>query len=216
MIKKNWKTMILTSLVILLPILAGLMLWDQLPDQMPTHWGPNGQPDAWGSKLEAVVLLPAILLGIHWLCAAVTGLDPKKENHGKKPTQLVLWICPSLALILGAISLATGLGVEVDMNMVMPLVMGFLMMVLGNYMPKCAPNYTIGIKIPWTLDSEANWVATHRMAGWVWMLGGFGMLFCAFLPGVWPVIACFTIMTVMVLIPVVYSWHFYKKEQTEK
>ena len=216
MIKKNWKTMILTSLVILLPILAGLMLWDQLPDQMPTHWGPNGQPDAWGSKLEAVVLLPAILLGIHWLCAAVTGLDPKKENHGKKPTQLVLWLCPSLALILGAVSLISGLGVEVDMNRIMPLVMGFLMMVLGNYMPKCAPNYTIGIKIPWTLDSEANWVATHRVAGWVWMLGGFGMLFCAFLPSVWPVIACFAIMTVMVLIPIVYSWQFYKKEQTEK
>jgi uncharacterized membrane protein len=118
----------------------------------------------------------------------------------------VLWICPSLALILGAISLTTGLGVEVDMNMVMPLVMGFLMMVLGNYMPKCAPNYTVGIRLPWTLHDEENWRRTHRFAGFLWMIGGILLLPAALLSTMW---VTFAVVLVLTLLPVVYSFLLY-------
>ena len=81
MIKKNLKVLIITSIIILLPILAGVVLWDQLPDPMPTHWNAAGEIDGWSSKPFAVFVLPLILLAIQWLCMLGTAADPKKKNH---------------------------------------------------------------------------------------------------------------------------------------
>ena len=68
MIKKHLKFLIMTSFIILLPILAGLLLWDQLPEQIPSHWNTDGEIDGWSSKPFAVFGLPLILLAVHWLC----------------------------------------------------------------------------------------------------------------------------------------------------
>ena len=99
MIKKNLKTMIITSIIILAPIVAGLLLWDQLPAEIATHFGSDGEPDGWSSKEFAVIGLPLFLLAVHWFCAAFTGVDPKKENISNKMMTLVLWICPVIAIV---------------------------------------------------------------------------------------------------------------------
>ena len=77
MIKKNLKVLIITSIVILLPILAGLILWNQLPEQIPTHWNAAGEIDGWSSKPFAIFGLPAIMLAAQWLCVLGTAADPK-------------------------------------------------------------------------------------------------------------------------------------------
>ena len=77
MIKKNLKTLIVTSVVILLPILAGVILWNQLPNPMPTHWNASGEIDGWSSKPFAIFGLPLILLAAQWLSVLGTAADPK-------------------------------------------------------------------------------------------------------------------------------------------
>ncbi|MBQ9941763.1 MAG: DUF1648 domain-containing protein, partial [Christensenellaceae bacterium] len=84
MIRKNLKILIITSVIILLPILAGLILWNQLPGEVPIHWNASGEVDGWASKPVAVFVMPAILLVFQWLCTLVTGADPKKANHSVK------------------------------------------------------------------------------------------------------------------------------------
>ena len=68
MIKKNKITLIITSLITLIPIVVGLLLWDQLPEQVPYHWNINGEVDGWASKTQAVFLMPLLMLAMHWIC----------------------------------------------------------------------------------------------------------------------------------------------------
>ena len=208
MIKKNLKVLIITSVVILLPVLIGLVLWNQLPEQIPTHWNAGGEVDGWSSKAFAVFGLPLILLAAQWLCLLGTAADPKKNNHPVKVLHLVLWIIPILSVVLFAVTYAVALGKEVRMEMVMPVFEGLLLAVIGNYLPKCKQNYTIGIKIPWTLNSEENWNKTHRFAGWMWTVCGIIIMLTGFFGGVW---IFFAVVLLMVLAPFIYSYVLHRK-----
>ena len=208
MIKKYWKILIITSIVLLLPVLAGLILWDQLPEKIPTHWNIAGEVDGWSSKTFAVFGLPLILLAAQWLCSLGTSADPKKENHSHKVLQLILWIIPAISLVLFAVTYATALGKAVPIELVMPVLIGFIFAVIGNYLPKCRQNYTIGIKIPWTLNSEENWNRTHRFAGRLWTVCGLLIILTGFLGSFWFILVC-TIP--MVIAPLVYSYMLHRK-----
>ena len=208
MIKKNLNILIITSIVILLPVLAGVVLWDTLPEQIPTHWNAAGEIDGWSSKTFAIFGLPLMMLAMHWLCVLVTAADPKKANHSNKLIHLVLWIIPIISVVLFVLTYVVALGTEVRMEMVMPLLVGFVLTVVGNYLPKCKQSYTIGIKIPWTLHSEENWNRTHRFAGRLWLVCGLGIMLTAFVGGFWLFLP---IVLVMVLAPTVYSYLLHRK-----
>lgn len=208
MLKKNLKLLILTSILTLLPILVGVVLWNQLPEQMPTHWNAAGEVDGWSSKPFAVFGLPLILVAAQWLCVLATTTDPKRQNHSEKIYHLVFWIMPVLSIVLHAVTYLTVLGVGVRMEMVMPIFMGLLFVIIGNYLPKCKQSYTIGIKIPWTLNNEENWNKTHRLAGWVWVIGGIAIMLTGFFGGF---VAFFVITLVMVLVPAIYSYLLHRK-----
>jgi len=208
MIKKNLKTLIITSLIILLPILAGVILWNRLPEQIPIHWNAAGEVDGWSSKPFAIFGLPGILLAAQWLCVLGTGADPKKANHPEKVLKLVLWIIPVLSVVLGTITYATAMGKTVRVEIILPIIIGLLFTVIGNYMPKCKQNYTIGIKIPWTLNSEENWNRTHRFAGRLWVVCGLLIMLTGFLGGFWVFLP---IVILMVLAPFIYSYVLHRK-----
>ena len=208
MIKKNLNILIITSIVILLPVLAGVVLWDTLPEQIPTHWNAAGEIDGWSSKTFAIFGLPLMMLAMHWLCALATAADPKKANHSNKLIHLVLWIIPIISVVLFVLTYVAALGTEVRMEMVMPLLVGFVLTVVGNYLPKCKQSYTIGIKIPWTLHSEENWNRTHRFAGRLWLVCGLGIMLTSFIGGFWVFLP---IVLVMVLAPCIYSYLLHRK-----
>ena len=208
MIKKHWKLLLVTSIIILLPIVAGLVLWNQLPEQVPIHWNANGEIDGWSSKIFFVFGMPAIMLAFQWLCTLGTGADPKKANHPEKILQLVLWIIPVLNTVLSVITYGVALGQQVRMEVVMPVLVGLLLAIVGNYLPKCKQNYTIGIKIPWTLNSEENWNKTHRFAGWLWTVCGIVIMLTGFFGGFW---IFFGVVLVMVISPCIYSYILHRK-----
>lgn len=216
-VKKNKWLLIVTSVVILLPILGGLLLWDKLPEKVPYHWGVNGEVDGWASRPVAVFLLPAFMLAMQWFCVLMTGLDPKvKDVTTTKMMGLVLWIIPVLNLFLHVTVYLAALGREVDMAAVMPLFMGTLFVVIGNYLPKCKHSYTMGIKVPWALSDEENWNATHRFGGKVWVAGGLLMMLCALLPGMTAFCVMMGITLMMCIIPTVYSYRYHKKHKKDE
>ena len=208
MMKQNKILMIITSAVILIPMLAGLLLWDRLPEQVPTHFGTDGQPDGWSSRGFAVFGLPLILLAMHWSCVLVTSADPKHSNAGRKMSGLVLWIIPAAAIVSMVAVYGHAMGLGFDTGVLTMLFIGVMFLAIGNYLPKCRQNYTIGIKLPWTLADEDNWNRTHRLAGWIWMGAGILTLASAFLGN-------YIILTVILLlaavIPTVYSWLLWRK-----
>ena len=101
MIKKYRKTLIITSVIILLPMVAGVIMWQWLPETMATHFGTENLPDGWNSKEFTVLGMPAILLALQWLCVLVSSADPKRKNTEGKLFSLVLWIVPVLSLFCG-------------------------------------------------------------------------------------------------------------------
>lgn len=215
MIKQNKTTICITSVFILLPVLIGLLLWDRLPEQMPTHWGMDGTVNGWSSRSFAVFGLPLVILALHWICILVTAKDPKNKGQNGKVFALVLWITPLVSLVTNGMVYAAALGEEVSPGLLVNLLMGTMFIIIGNYLPKCRQNYTIGIKIKWTLENEENWNATHRVAGKVWVVGGLLLMACAVAPGSVTVWVMFAVIGLLVAIPFVYSYRYHKKQLRE-
>lgn len=209
MIKKHKVLMVITSLIILIPIVVGIVLWDKLPEQLPTHWGVNGQPDNYTSKFVAVYGMPALLLLIHWACIFFTSLDPKNKDIDKKPLMLVFWICPVVSILAVTMVYSVSMGVGLDVNTICIIFLGVIFIVIGNYLPKCRQNYTIGIKLPWTLDDEENWNKTHRFGGIVMTAGGFVLLLLAAFKSIPLAVA---VVFIIAIIPGVYSYLIYRKK----
>ncbi len=212
MIKANRKTLVITSLLILLPVVFGVVMWDKLPEKMPTHFGLDGTPDSWSSKGFAVFGLPLIVLALDWFAVFVTEKDNKGKDQNKKIMTLVLWICPLICIGVSAAMYSWALGNEVNVKTVVVLLLGVIFTAIGNLLPKCKPNRTIGIRIKGTLSSEENWVATHRFAGRIWFTGGIVVLASAFLPNTAAAIVMLVTLLVMAVVPCVYSAKYKTKK----
>lgn len=212
MIKENKKKLIITSIVILLPMIVGVFLWNVLPDKIPTHWDASGQVDGWSSKAFAVFGLPAVLFVVHWVCVLATSADPKKKNIEGKVFNIVFWICPVISVLVAVLNYGTALGVSFPTDKIMLTLVGVVFIVIGNYLPKCKQSYTVGIKLPWTLHDEKNWNLTHRMAGKLWVASGFMMLLCMLLPAKVMSALVVAVLFLAVIAPAVYSYRLYRKK----
>ena len=212
MILKNKKLLAITSLLTLLPIPVGLLLWNRFPETMAIHWGITGEADGYAHPSYAVFIMPLILLATHWVCIFFTGLDKGNKNRNKQLQTIVLWIIPVLSNFCMLFLYALALGWEFSPVVWMMVPMGLLFAVIGNYMPKTRMNSTIGIKVYWAYTSEENWNATHRFAGRLWFLGGIVIALCGFLPSLAATAILFVGLLVISIVPIVYSWRYYKKE----
>lgn len=213
MLKKNKGTLLLSSIVILLPILAGLLLWQNLPAQIPTHWNIRGEVDGYSPKWFAVAGLPLILLAIQWLCVWLSDTLSGKQAQNEKIMTLVLWIVPATSLLMGGSIYTAAMGLNLRMEQICLAFMGLLLMAIGNYLPKCTQNWVIGVRIKWTLQCEKNWNATHRFAGRLWVAAGFVTLVLGILPMVWARVAAFVVLFAAVFLPMVYSYRYHKAHQ---
>lgn len=211
MLKANKKTLIIASIVILLPVLIGIVLWNRLPDRMAIHFGMNNEADGFSSRAVAVFGLPLFLLAVEWLCAAVMANDPKKQNISPKMFSFSLWIAPVISLITAAAMYSFNLGYQVNFTFAVELMLGVLFIIIGNYLPKARQNYTMGIKIPWTLANEENWNLTHRLAGYLWVIGGILMVIVS-LTGTGGAGWLILIVALIVLIPCIYSYWLHVKK----
>jgi len=210
---KNKKYWLLTSLVTLLPVLIGLLLWDRLPERMPTHFGIDGAADGWGSKAFAVFGIPVMFLVFQLIIWAVTSLDKQNQGHNRKVLELTGLIFPAMSLFCALLMYTRSMEIELDMARVLFLLLGLLFIAMGNWLPKVKQNSTLGIKIKWTLYSEENWNKTHRFAGFVWVIGG--ILFC--LMGFVPEKSLYWLLPLELVLlaglPTVYSWRLAKRQQ---
>ena len=205
----KWQ-LIVTSVVILLPILVGLLIWNRLPEAVPFHWNVNGEVDQWVSRGVAVFVLPFVMLAFHWLCIFVTSKDPRNKDNQEKALTLVVWIVPVLTNAVCCIAFATAIGCEISVSVVMALLLGVMFMVMGNYLPKCKPSFTIGIRLPWTLKDDENWRKTHRFAGILWVIGGAIITASAVFNSF---VVLISAVGLNALAPVVYSYLDYRRHQ---
>lgn len=208
--KLNKKTVIITSIVMLIPLFVGLFLWNELPNEIATHFNSNGVADRYDSKVFTIIGLPLFLLAIHLFCIFASKKD--FENAGKKMASIVLWICPTISLIVMFSIYAKAMYIDFNVTFIAMTMVSFITIIIGNYLPKIKQNSTIGIKIPSTLNSEENWYRTHRFTGKLWVITGLIMLFMTFLK-VNLGYAILIWLLIDILAPITYSFIISKKEK---
>ncbi len=211
-LKKNRWQLLISSIMILLPCIVGIVFWNELPEQIATHWGITGEADGWSGRAFAVFAVPVFMLFTHWICILITFFDNRNRNQNQKAMRLVYWIAPVTSLFANAAIYATAFGMEFSSDTAMVVIIGLLFVVIGNYLPKCKHNYTLGIKVKWALENEENWNATHRFGGKMWVAGGLLMMFGVFLPETYTTIIMVGAMLVLVILPILYSYWYYKKQ----
>lgn len=206
--KQNKTKIIIGTLICLLPIILGISMWNQLPSQLPIHWNSRGEVDNYAPKTFTVFGLPLIMAAINLICHLAVRYEKRRENYSKKLNYLIFWIIPAITLILYPITLFTALGKNIPVEIIIPSLVSALLIYVGNYLPKCKQNSTMGIRIPWTLKSEENWNKTHRMGGRLWTACGIIGLAASlasmpqiFLATLFPMIAA----------PIIYSYILHKK-----
>ncbi len=210
MLKKNWLKILISSLVTLSPIAFGLAVWNKLPETMSTHWGISGEADGFSSRTFAVFGLPLILLALNFICIVTSFFD--KKNRGTKVHNIIYYIIPVISLFTNAMVYSAAFEKTWDFAAIIPLVLGLLFAVMGNLMPKVRQNKTLGFKLKWTLQSEANWNATHRFGGKIMVLAGILILFTMLLPTTAMMITVLSVIFASLIIIFIYSYRFYKAE----
>lgn len=172
-----------------------------------------------------VILLPAVvdwqllwecagLLAAHWICVLLVFADRRnREGQSKKAVGLLFWLMPVTSLLLAAIRMAVQQG-EAGIRityLITCFAFGLLFLAVGNYMPKIRQNRTMGVRVKWTLASEANWNATHRFAGKVWVAAGLLCMFSALLPLEMMLVVFIASIVLAAVVPCVYSYRYYKQ-----
>lgn len=215
--KFNLKKELPIIFVVLLPFFYLAYLWKDLPQKVPVHWNGSGEIDRWGDKVELLIIPFLLPLLTYLIFLLVPIIDPKGKikNMGNKFYHLKFILVLFMSLLAVFILYYAQKQSVTNMNLLFVLI-GFLILTLGNYFKTLKPNYFIGIRTPWTLENEDVWKSTHVLAGKLWFVGGLfiialGLIFS----GKVLVPALLTILGVLIVFPLAHSFVRYKALKTQ-
>lgn len=202
------RTMIITSIVCLIPFFISSIFYNALPDKVATNFDFNGIPNGYSSKMFAAFGLPAIMLIINIILNFFIDNDPRKANVSKTIKTISKWIIPIMSIIMQSVTMIYAVGKNINISMFVSILIGIMIMVLGNYLPKCKQNYTVGVKTPWTLNNEEVWNKTHKMSGYLWVIGGGIITISSFIQIKYITLFVFVIIG---FVPIIYSYVLFRK-----
>jgi len=217
-IKPTIKTEILPILIVIIAIISSLYFYSYFPEQVPIHWNAAGEVDSYGSRVTGAFLFPGIIIGMYLMFLFIPYIDPKKKRYDqfRKVYHVFKTVLIFFMAVMYFIASFNALGYNIQIELWMPIMVGTLFILLGNYMSKIKPNWFMGIRTPWTLSSEEVWNKTHRVGGKVFMLGGAMIALTAFVPVAFRMIIFFTAIGLIVVGTVVYSYIVYRQEEKNK
>ncbi len=193
----KWKTLIITSLVCLTPILLGVALWDKLPDTMAIHFDINNNPDNFASKGFVVFGIPVLMVLLQMFCCFINDINAYKHGDRKKFEMVTKWIIPVMSVILQVVTLGYGLGWNLDIRRIVAFIVGIIFLVIGNYLPKFdyIKNYDV--------DKEKARII-NRFIGYMTVIMGLLFLISIFLPPIASMI-CLILLIPYAVISVIYG-----------
>lgn len=185
-----------------------------LPERVPVHWNLAGEPDRFGSRIEAAWLVPAMMVAVWLVARLLPKIDPRRSSYEKMRATYDFVVNGILTAMLAMhlVVLAAALGYEVPIRRVVPLLLGGFFIAFGNVLPRTRPNWWFGVRTPWTLSNDRVWTRTHRVAGYAMTTAGLVTVAAALLPGRWPMLVALTVVTVAAFWMVVYSYVAWRQE----
>ncbi len=210
MIKRNK----LCFVIFLFSILLAAAVFPFLDDRIPIHWNMSGEIDGYGNKFW-IFMEPLMMLFLTILLDITRKIDPQKDNYAKFQKNfdgIKAAVC-LLLLLIQLITTAVCLGVNLQVQVILPILVGILFVYLGNMMPKFKHNYFVGIRTPWTLADPKIWFQTHRLSGKIWCAGGFFIILSAFLPSPFNFAVLLAAILILCFVPILYSYYIYRKHK---
>lgn len=189
-------------------VIFNLLFYDKMPAELPTHWNFQGQADDYGSKFHAMVTIQGFLVLMNLFLCFMLDNDPRNKKQNNFVMTISKLAMPLIMIMAYIITVMSGLGREVNVSVIIPAFIGLLIIAIGNYLPKIKRNYTMGIKLPWTLNSDENWRRTHRLGGICFIIVGFSLILSVFLKSE---IVFLVPLFLGAIIPAVYSYYLYTK-----
>ena len=193
----KWKSIIITCIICLLPVLLGIALWDDLPDTMAIHFNINNEPDNFASKSFVVFGIPVLMIALQIICCFTNDINSHKHDGQKKFEKATKWIIPIMTVVLQVITYGYSLGWNIDIRKSAALIIGVVFLILGIYLPKLdyVKNYNI--------DAEKA-RKLNRLMGYETIVMGFLSLVSMFLPPIATVIWLFLLIP-YTLIGIIYG-----------
>ncbi len=131
----NFKVLIITVVVCLLPMILGILTYNRLPDEIAIHFGYNNSPNNFASKNFAVFGIPMVLAFIQLICCILNDIsNNQKENQSI--TLIIKWIIPIIGLIVYSSIILYALGNKINMQILACMIVGIVMIILGMFFPK--------------------------------------------------------------------------------
>lgn len=203
-------------ILLILPFLATIIMLFFLPDQIPAHFGMNGQADRWGSKYETFVF-PVLNLLTGAVMLVISKLAAKYETSGNNNENLLILLTN---ICLGIFNLMTFFFLyisyhqvenlsqtPVDLDQLLFAALGIGFILLGNYMPKLRKNGLVGVRTSWSMKNETTWKKCQHFGGISLIIAGILILIFCFLTRELTCVLCSSIiLTVYVIINVIYSY----------
>jgi uncharacterized membrane protein len=173
----NKYTKKMLQIISILSLFGTIVSYFYLPERIPIHWNVNWEIDDWADKNMIFILglLPIVTI---ILFEVLPKFDPRRANYMKhgKAYEIIEVATVFIMIVLNWLTIAISLGININIKLLIPLALGILFIVIGNYMPRLKSNYFFGIKNPWTLSSDVVWRRTHKMGGYVFTFIGVLMI----------------------------------------
>ena len=214
MLKTNWRSEVVSLfLLVAMFVLAGVT-WSMAPDEIPVHWGIGGDPDRYGSRFEGLLLTPLIALGIYGLMLVLPRIDPRRAHYERFSDVYALLRTAIVALMAGIhlIMVLWARDVPVDTGLATPLIIGLLLIVIGNYLGKLRSTWFVGIRTPWTLSSEESWNKTHRLGGKLFVAVGLALVIASPFQNLWTLYAIGAMGLAALVLLTAYSYYVWRAD----
>ncbi len=204
----NWRAEIPQLSLLTGMFVAAAATWPFAPERIPVHWNINGDVDRYGGRLEGLLAVPLIAAVLYALLLMLPRIDPGRANYEsfRAAYRGIRLSILSLVTMLYACIQLTAFGHDVNMRAVVPIALGLLFIVLGNFMGKLRPNWFVGVRTPWTLSSRRSWNKTHRLAGWLFIGMGLAVAAYGFVQTLWMLVVAATVSVVSLSWMVIYSY----------
>lgn len=201
-------------LLILGMFVMAAVSWSAAPDSIPVHWNIYGQVDRYGSKVEGLLMIPLVTLGIYILMILLPRIDPGRANYQRFASVYSLFriLITAVMAVIYAVVILWVRGYQLDVSMVIPIVIGAMFVVMGNYMGKIRPNWFVGIRTPWTISSKLSWTKTHRLGGRVFILMGLALILAGIIHAQWAAYLAVAVIIVGIIWTFVYSYVVWKDD----
>ena len=214
-IRPTLKTEIAPLILIIASVILSFYFYAHWPAQVASHWNFRGIVDGYSSSIFMAFFFPLLFIGIYLLFLVLPYIDPKRERYAEFAKTYHIFKAAIIAALF-AVYVVTGiynLGYVFNVGIAVAVIIGILMIVIGNYLGNIKFNYFMGIRTPWTLASETVWDKTHHASRWFFIVFGLLIIIAPFLPEIGGIVVLITGAVIAVVGSFLYSYLVFRQEK---